>query len=82
MHHAFFVFSLPSLHDYDVRCIISRFVQDVITRQRLSFSFPEPRYCLLEFNSKKNCQKNALKFEAAQLYLLSDYFATVAIVVT
>ena len=34
-------------------CLISRFVEDVNTcsRQRLSFSFPELRYSLLEFNS-------------------------------
>ena len=32
--------------------LISRFVEDVNTRQRLSFSFPEFRYSLLEFNSR------------------------------
>ena len=36
--------------------LTSRFVEDVSTRQRLSFSFPELWYCLLEFNSGKNCQ--------------------------
>ena len=38
------------------KCLISRFVEDVNTRQRLSFSFPELWYSLLEFNSRKNCQ--------------------------
>ena len=33
-------------------CLISRFVEDVNTRQRLSFSFPELRYSLLEFNCR------------------------------
>ena len=39
----FFVpfFSLPSLHDYDVKLPISRFLKDVNAGQRLSFSFPE-----------------------------------------
>ena len=37
-------------------CLISRFVEDVNTRQRLSFSFPELWYSLLEFNSRKICQ--------------------------
>ena len=36
--------------------LISRFVEDVITRQQLPFSFPELRYSLLEFYSKKICQ--------------------------
>ena len=30
--------------------------KNVNTRQRLSFSFPEHRYSLLEFNSRENCQ--------------------------
>ena len=37
------------------KCLISRFVEDVNTR-RLSFSFPELWYRLLEFNSGKICQ--------------------------
>ena len=45
---------LPSLYDYDVKCLITRFVENVNTRQQLYFSFPELRYSLLEFNSKKN----------------------------
>ena len=44
---------LPSLYDYDVKCLITRFVENVNTRQQLYFSFPELRYGLLEFNSKK-----------------------------
>ena len=38
------------------KCLISRIVEDVNTRQWLSFFFPELRYCPLEFNSRKNCQ--------------------------
>ena len=40
-------------------CLIPRFSEDVNTvntRQRLSFSFPELRYSLFEFNSRKYCQ--------------------------
>ena len=40
VYHAFLYLSLPSLHDYNVK-IISRFVEDVNARERLSFSFPE-----------------------------------------
>ena len=36
--------------------LILRFVEDVNTRQGLSFSFPELWYSLLEFNSRENCQ--------------------------
>ena len=36
--------------------IFSLFVEDVNTRQRLSFSFPVTRYTALEFNSRKKCQ--------------------------
>ena len=35
-------------------CLISRFVEDLNTRQRLSFPFSEFWYTLLEFNSRKN----------------------------
>ena len=36
-----------------ITCLFSRFVEDVNTRQRLCFSFPELWYSLLEFNSSK-----------------------------
>ena len=38
------------------KCWILRFVEDVNTRQRLSFSLPELWYSPLEFNSRKICQ--------------------------
>ena len=38
------------------KCLISRFVEDVNTRQQLSYSFPGLWYCPLEFHSKKSCQ--------------------------
>ena len=37
-------------------CLISRFLEDVNTRRRLSFPFRECRYSLWEFNSGKNSQ--------------------------
>ena len=37
-------------------CLILRFVEDVNTRELLSFSFPELWYSILEFHYKKNCQ--------------------------
>ena len=36
--------------------LIPPFLENMNTRLRLSFSFPELRYSLLEFNSRKNCQ--------------------------
>ena len=38
------------------KCLISRFVETVSTKERLSISFCELRYRLLEFNSRKKCQ--------------------------
>ena len=38
------------------KCLISRSVEDVNTTERLSFSFPELWYSLLEFSSRNNCQ--------------------------
>ena len=37
-------------------CLISCFVEEVNTRERFCFSFPELWYRPLEFNSTKNCQ--------------------------
>ena len=43
VHHAFLYISLSSLHDYNVKvprmCLISRFVEDENTRQKLSFQY-------------------------------------------
>ena len=36
--------------------LIPPFLENMNTRPRLSFSFPELRYSLLEFNSRKYCQ--------------------------
>ena len=49
----FFIFLYRHCTTTTWTCQISRFVEDVITRRRLSFSFPEFRNSLLEFNSKK-----------------------------
>ena len=52
VQHTLYI-SLPSLHDYDVKMPNFTFCRRCNTRQRLSFSFPEPRYSLLEFKSRK-----------------------------
>ena len=68
---------------------IPRFVEDLNTRQRLSFSFPELRYSLLQFNSRnKNCQhltnwtrwNNHDKFWGAWRNFLSVVFVVIAFV--
>ena len=52
--------TFPSRHCLTTtwKCLISRIVEVVNTKQRLCFSFPELGYTFLEFNSrkKKNCQ--------------------------
>ena len=66
-------------------------MEDVNTRQRLSFSFPELLYTLLEFNSGKKLPTfdelnemagiSAIKFETARLHFVSDVFVAVAVLV-
>ena len=69
------------------KCLISRLVEDVNTRQRLSFSFPELWYNLLEFNSRKiwrierRAGINAITFDVARTPFLSDVLLAVAVVV-
>ena len=74
-----------------LRCenaLISRFVEDVNTRQRLSFSFPELWYSLLELNSRKNANIwrierdgiSAIRFEAVRRHFFSGVFVAVAVV--
>ena len=86
----------PFVHLYVVvarlqrwNCLISRFVEDGNRRQQLSFPFPELWCSSLEFNSQKisNIWRikrdgiSAIKFEAAQIHLLSDVFVAVPVVV-
>ena len=67
------------------KCLISFFVENVNTRQRLSSSFSELRYSLLELNSKiwriEWDRISAIKFETSQLHFLSDVFVAIAVVV-
>ena len=58
------------------KCLISRFAENVNTRQHLHLSFPELRYSLLELNSPKKIAYiwrterdgiSAIKFEEARL---------------
>ena len=44
VHHAFLYISLPSLHDYDVICLISRFIDNVNIRRRISLTLCKPGY--------------------------------------
>ena len=47
VHHTFLYISFPFLHDYDVKCLISRFMEDV-DKQRRFISLSE-----LEFGPLK-----------------------------
>ena len=38
VHHASLYISLPSLHDYEVNCLISRFIENVNIRRRISLT--------------------------------------------
>ena len=51
VHPAFFVhlFAVTlHAHDTELKCLTSRFVEDVNTKHRLSFSFPQPPYSFFE----------------------------------
>ena len=54
--HTFLHISLPSLHDYNVNCLISQFMEDLNTSHLFSVSFCELRYSPIEFNSWKSRQ--------------------------
>ena len=62
------------------KCLIPRFIEDVNSGQRLSFSFPELSYSPLEFNSRKRDGISAIKFEAGRIHFQSDVFVAVAVV--
>ena len=89
VRHAFWTFLCRHCTTTTWKCLFSRFVEDVNTRQRLCFSIPELRYSLLEFSSRKNCQDltnwmrwiNAIKFEAVRIHFLCNVFVAVAVVV-
>ena len=46
MHHAFLYISLPSLHDYDLNCLVSRFIDNVNIRRRISLTLFKLGYLL------------------------------------
>ena len=48
--HAFLYISLPSLHDYGMKMPNFTFCGDVNTRQRLSLSFPDLRFRVVELS--------------------------------
>ena len=50
----FLYISEPKMPTTTCRCLISRFVENVTTRQRLPLSFHELRYSLLEIKLTKN----------------------------
>ena len=68
--------------------LISRFVENVNTRQRLPFSFSELWYSPLKLISRKIHQHwierngiSAIKFEAERIHFLSDVFVAVVVFV-
>ena len=57
MHHAFlYIFFLQSLQDYGMKVPNFTFCGGREDKNRLSFSFHELRYSLLELRSRKICQ--------------------------
>ena len=52
VHHTFLYISLPSLHDYDVKCLISRFMEDVNKRWLIFLSLSKLKCGPLKINSR------------------------------
>ena len=82
LHHPFLYISLSLRHDYDVKLnLISRFVEDINTRRRFSFSFLNfdvvfKNSTLREFvNIWQNEQSGAISDE-----VLGDVLVAVAVV--
>ena len=52
VHHTFLYISLPSLHDYDVKCLISRFMEDVNKRWLIFLSLSKRKCGPEKINSR------------------------------
>ena len=63
----FFFFFWPSLHEYVMKMPNFTFVEDVNTKERLSFYFPKLPY---RFKSRKICE---IKFEAGRVHFLVTF---------
>ena len=78
-----------SLLDCEEKFLIPRFMEDVNTRKRFSFSFCELTDNPLEFNSRKivniwqikSVEIRATKFKTTQIHFLDVVFTPVAVVV-
>ena len=53
VHHTFLYISFPFLHDYDVKCLISRFMEDVDKQRRNYISLSEFGYGPLKFSFRR-----------------------------
>ena len=74
VHHAFLYISLPSLHDYDMNCLLSR--EHTTTNLLLFLN--------LDIFLKNSTPREiiALKFHRSRSHFLSEVFAAVAVVVS
>ena len=76
------------MDDYDVKVPNFTILEGSEYKTAPFFSFPELRYSLLEFNSRKfssiwrikRDRISALKFKAARVHFLSEVFVAVAVV--
>ena len=88
VHHAILYISLPSLHNYDVNSLISRFIDKVNIRRRISLSRFKLGHFLKnstpgEFAYTKHSDRVgiiALKFNRSRSHFLRDVFAPLAVV--
>ena len=81
--------SLPSLHDYEVNCQISGFIDNLNIRRPISLSLPKLEFLKNSTPGKFACVGQservvivALKFQRTRIHFLRDVFAAVAFVVS
>ena len=53
VHHTFLYIYFPFLHDYDVKCLISRFMEDVNKQRRNFISLSELEFGPLKFSFRR-----------------------------
>ena len=90
VHHTFLYISLPSLHDYDVKCLISRFMEDVNKRWLIFLSLSKRKCGPEKINSRVRSSPtlfwhfqriglNATVFEKTRIHFKSEVLASVAV---
>ena len=77
VHHAFLYISLPLMTTTRTKCLVSRFMEDVIKRRQTFLSTPGKLAYISYF---QQIEINATKLEKMPIHFKSDVFAAVTFV--